>query len=168
MDCEPLVQAGKFRQDLFYRLNVVPIALPPLRERRSDIPNLISHFLAKYNHELGKQLGISKEAEAILMEYDWPGNVRELQNVVERAAIFGEEELVQEDFNLTPIEFVQRETAIGLKNQNVLESIKSGEARKIANALREAKGNISEAARILGAARSTLMYRLKKFGVLAK
>ena len=85
-DLESLMRDGKFREDLFYRLNVVTITLPPLRERRRDVPLLVDHFLAKYAHELGER-GVAPEALDRLVGYDWPGNVRELENVVQRAMV---------------------------------------------------------------------------------
>jgi DNA-binding NtrC family response regulator len=85
-DLTRLVAEGRFREDLFYRINVIPISLPPLRERREDIGLLAEHFLSKYNEVMGKDItGISHEAMALLMEHDWPGNIRELENVLERA-----------------------------------------------------------------------------------
>src|SRR3989441_9986948 len=85
-DLNKLVAEGRFREDLFYRINVIPISLPPLRERREDIGLLAEHFLGKYNEQMGKNItGISHAAMALLMEHDWPGNIRELENVLERA-----------------------------------------------------------------------------------
>src|SRR6476469_1697288 len=85
-DLTKMVSEGRFREDLFYRINVIPIALPPLRERREDIPLLAEHFLAKYTETMGKQIAaISNEALDLLVRHDWPGNIRELENVIERA-----------------------------------------------------------------------------------
>src|SRR6202030_329702 len=85
-DLDKLVAEGRFREDLFYRINVIPISLPPLRQRREDIPLLSEHFLAKYTEQMGKAIsGISQEAMELLIEHDWPGNIRELENVLERA-----------------------------------------------------------------------------------
>ena len=85
-DLAKAVAEGRFREDLFYRINVIPIALPPLRERREDIPLLAEHFLAKYSEQMEKQIsGVSREAMELLLRHDWPGNIRELENVIERA-----------------------------------------------------------------------------------
>src|SRR5262249_31786206 len=85
-DLTRLVNEGRFREDLFYRINVIPISLPPLRERREDIPLLAEHFLSKYSEQMGKALsGLSHGAMQLLSQYEWPGNIRELENVIERA-----------------------------------------------------------------------------------
>jgi len=90
-DLTKRVAEGRFREDLFYRINVIPIVLPPLRERREDIPLVAEHFLAKYNDLMGKQIaGISKDAMELLVRYAWPGNIRELENVIERALLFAD------------------------------------------------------------------------------
>ena len=83
------MREGRFREDLYYRLNVIPIALPPLRERRTDIPLLVEHFLRKYGDRRGSR-DVSRDALEILADYDWPGNVRELESVIERALLLGE------------------------------------------------------------------------------
>ncbi|MBI2342101.1 MAG: sigma-54-dependent Fis family transcriptional regulator [Deltaproteobacteria bacterium] len=158
---EELVKTGKFRQDLFFRLNVIPISLPPLRERTGDIKKLIDHFLVKYNKELGKNLSIEPKAYELLAKYDWPGNVRELQNIIERAVVLGEETIASDDL-------IQNfsEDSSTFDNLPLLDSIKGEEAKKIVCAMKQARGNISEAARLLGIARSTLVHRLKKYKVL--
>lgn len=92
-----LIKEGKFREDLFYRINVIPISIPPLRERREDIPPLIADFLTKFNREYFKELKVSNEAMEILVSYDWPGNVRELENIMERIIITTDNEVVKPD-----------------------------------------------------------------------
>src|SRR5690606_37918612 len=96
------VRAGRFREDLYFRLNVVPIHVPPLRERKSDIPELIRYFIAKINRDLGTEMtGIAPAAEAMLMQYSWPGNVRELENTLVRAAVLAPgRTLMPSDFQL--------------------------------------------------------------------
>src|SRR5260370_28579463 len=97
-DLETAVRDGVMREDLFYRLNVLPIHLPPLRERREDIPLLIAHFLQKFNKDLGKDVrGVTPEALAILERYHWPGNIRELENVLERAIVLGAGDMLGAD-----------------------------------------------------------------------
>ncbi len=102
-DLEKMIEGGDFREDLYYRLNVVPIHLPPLRERKEDIPDLINHFIEKYNKELNRQFhGASKDALDTIIAYDWKGNIRELENVIERAIVLGEEpEILLSDLPLT-------------------------------------------------------------------
>ena len=96
-DLEREVREGRFREDLYYRLNVIPIVLPPLRERRTDVPLLVDHFVAKYARRRAAR-AVSEEALEILVAYDWPGNVRELESVIERALLLGEsDEIVPED-----------------------------------------------------------------------
>lgn len=164
---ERLVEAKKFRQDLFYRINVIPITLPPLRERRNDIPKLVNHFFAKYCRESGKVLSLSNDAMALLSNYDWPGNVRELGNVVERAVILGEGELLPSDFSVdidAASQDAKKVENVDLGDStSVLDSIHEANARELSAALKKARGNVSEAARILGVARTTLIHRLKKY-----
>jgi len=167
---EKLVEAGKFREDLFYRINVVPIEIPPLRERSGDIDKLVAHFCAKFNAETGKNVSVSDEAKKLLLAYEWPGNVRELANVIERAVIMGEGVLMPQDFTVD-FNAITRQVQRGSLEKadeavTVLESIHDEAASKLADAIRKANGNISEAARILGVPRSTLVYRLKKYDIL--
>jgi transcriptional regulator with PAS, ATPase and Fis domain len=97
-DLETAVRDGVMREDLFYRLNVLPIHLPPLRERREDIPLLIAHFLQKFSKDLGKDVrGVTPEALAVLERYHWPGNIRELENVLERAIVLGAGDMLGAD-----------------------------------------------------------------------
>jgi len=143
------VEKQNFREDLYYRLNVVPIHLPPLRERKNDIPLLVSHFLEKALKDGRKPIGFSKEAMAKLMDYSWPGNVRELQNAVHFALVKAKGRLVHPD-NL-PLEIRRRER-IGYT---------PGPPRKlerdaVAAALQQSGGNKTKAARILGVGRATL------------
>ena len=94
-DLEARVKEGAFREDLFYRLNVVMMSIPPLRERKEDIPPLIDHFLKRYAEENGKEIeGLSREAQDVLLKYDYPGNVRELENIIERAVVIAREPVI--------------------------------------------------------------------------
>jgi formate hydrogenlyase transcriptional activator len=102
-DLEEAVRAGRFRADLFYRLNVFPLPLPPLRERRSDIPELVTFFLSRYSKQFGKRVeAVDPETMALLMDYAWPGNIRELQNVIERAVVLAQGPLLTLDPDLLP------------------------------------------------------------------
>jgi DNA-binding NtrC family response regulator len=161
-DLERAVREGRFREDLYYRLNVIPIVLPPLRDRRTDIPLLVDHFLAKYAG--GRSRGVSEDALKTLMAYDWPGNVRELESVIERALLLGEGELI------VPADLPAslRSGGGGPKRATDLEIPDSGidleavERSLILKALDKAGGNVTRAARLLGLSRRTLQYRLEK------
>lgn len=181
---EDLIRAGKFREDLYYRLNVFPIVSPPLRKRAGDIPVLARHFLAKFGKVTGKQVrDVSDAALAKLLAYPWPGNVRELENVMERALILAQGELLEEsdlDFgprsasfpepaftpfpsNAAPI-FEQGDPKG--KNEGLTDILEDIERRRLVEAMTKHNGRKAEAARELGINRSTLYYRLKKYGLL--
>jgi DNA-binding NtrC family response regulator len=160
------VQEGRFRGDLYYRLNVVPIEIPPLRERREDIPYLARHFVEKLAPESGGRVrGITDAAIDKLMQYSWPGNVRELENVIERSIVMAIGEKldagdIRLDMNLRP-----RQQQSG--NFSVPEgmSLDAYEQEIIRNALQQAHGNKSQAARALGLTRNALRYRLTQMGI---
>src|SRR5215468_10971628 len=154
-DLEGAVQEGVLREDLFYRLNVIPIQLPPLRERREDIPLLIAHFLQKFSKELGKDVrGVSPEALAVLERYHWPGNIRELENVIERAIVLGNGETIEVDAlppNVlrpsTPAPPAAELPAAGFDLEATLEDL---EYRYIQMALDRTGGVQTKAAELLG------------------
>ena len=162
-DLEKAVREGRFREDLYYRLNVIPIVLPPLRDRRTDIPLLVEHFLAKYvDPQARKQM--SAAALRILIAYDWPGNVRELESVIERTLLLSEGSvIVPEDLPAGV-----RAGIGGVRGPMDLEIPDSGidldalERGLILKALEKAGGNVSRAARLLGLSRRTLQYRMEK------
>ncbi|HOK46182.1 MAG TPA: sigma-54 dependent transcriptional regulator, partial [Bryobacteraceae bacterium] len=160
-DLKKAVQEGKFRDDLYYRLNVIDIVIPPLRERREDIPLLARHFADRRSHELGKEiLGISDAAMKVLLDYDWPGNVRELENAIERAIVTcSGSELGEKDFA-----FLKRDdrTPWPLPTGMTLEEM---EKQAIAAALERHRGNIKETAAALGIDRSTLYDKIKRYGI---
>jgi DNA-binding NtrC family response regulator len=157
---ETMVQEGNFREDLFYRLDVVTITLPPLRERRDDIPLLANHFCRLYSAENRKAiLHIAPEAMARLMSYDWPGNVRELENVIERAiALTTNTVIFPEDL---PLKFHQEKVDLSLGVMHQLLSLDELEKRYLQQVLQETQGNKTRAAEILGINRRTL-YRMAK------
>ena len=167
-ELERAVREGRFREDLYYRLNVIPIVLPPLRDRRTDIPLLVDHFLAKYAGSRSR--GVSEDALKTLMAYDWPGNVRELESVIERALLLGEGELI------VPADLPAslRSGAGGPKRATDLEIPDSGidleavERSLILKALDKAGGNVTRAARLLGLSRRTLQYRIEKIQTAEK
>ncbi len=161
-DIKKAVANGQFREDLYYRLNVVPIELPPLRERKEDIPLLAQHFLKKFAVENQKEIiGFSPETTDFLLKYEWPGNVRELENAIERAVI------------LTKNSYIE---ATDLAQENLLmahsapsgRSLKEVERERILNVLNETSGNRSETARILGISRATLYNKLREYELNGK
>ena len=173
VNLEERVSEGRFRADLFFRLNVVRIVMPALREHPEDVPTFCAHFIARFNQEMKRQVkGVSANAMQLLQAYRWPGNVRELRNVIERAFILhaGAEELRPE--HLPPeLRGAANGTAAARRPERpapvpqeglVLEDV---ERRLIQEALERASGNQSQAARLLGISRDTLRYRLKKHGM---
>ncbi len=159
-DLKKAVEEGKFREDLYYRLNVITITLPPLRERKEDIPLLVEHFLEQLEVEMGKRLeGISGEAMDLLMAYHWPGNIRELKNVLERGAVVAKGPIIEaEDLGL-PI--LEGEKADG----EPPASLKEMERRHILKVLKEHRWNITRSAQALGIDRVTLYHKIKKYGL---
>ncbi len=164
------VQEGHFREDLYYRLKIFPIYIPPLRERKSDIPLLIRFFINKFNQEFKKTIkGVTPEAELLLCRYAWPGNVRELKNVVERAIILGNGEMISPEY--LPREIIHSiESEEGKEMEIILPdigaSLEGVEKELIRQALEKCGWNQSQAARLLSISRDTLRYRMKKFGFL--
>ncbi|MBN1545680.1 MAG: sigma-54-dependent Fis family transcriptional regulator [Syntrophaceae bacterium] len=163
-DLEARVRDGFFREDLFYRLNVVVMSIPPLRERKDDIPPLIDHFVKRFAADNGKKInGLSSEARDMLLKYDFPGNVRELENIIERAVVIAREETISANdlpFHLgAPGE--EEETETGL----LKKSVEDMERKLIQNAMDEAGNNQSRAADILGISERMLRYKLKKLGL---
>jgi two-component system response regulator AtoC len=157
-----LVSEGKFRGDLFYRINAITIDIPPLRERPADVPVLADAFLRRFSRELGKCIsGFEERALEKLSRYRWPGNVRELKNVIERAVVLCvNEKIGLEDL---PVELRNGQTREDEdKGENKLES---AERRLLVEALDASDGNVSEAARKLGISRNTIRYRIQKFGL---
>jgi DNA-binding NtrC family response regulator len=158
---EPLVRSGKFREDLFDRLNVIMITLPPLRERKEDVPLLASHFLQKFSEENHKSIShISPEALEILLQYSWPGNVRELQHTIERAVIFSTHPIIlPEDL---PIKMSEEVKGLEIPIPEKTLSLKELEKRYVLKVLQETGGNKKKASEILGIDRATLYRILEK------
>ena len=151
---------GKFREDLFYRLNVIPIVVPPLRQRREDVPLLVEHFVERLSVEMKRRIdGVSAEAMSALMAHDWPGNVRELRNVLERGAVVATGPVIQlADLGLpTKAEAAPR--------PGTLASLEEVEKRHVAAVLAHTGGNVSQSARILGIDRVTLYNKMRKYGI---
>ena len=162
---EDLVQAGRFREDLFYRLNVVTLALPPLRQRRQDIPVLVDFFLERYSAENSKGIDeVSREAMEALMRYDYPGNVRELQNLVERAVVMTRGSAVtRADLPAELQENSAREVELSAP-ATLPEQVEALERQAIEQAMTAASGVQSRAAESLGITERNLRYKLKKYG----
>jgi two-component system response regulator AtoC len=162
------VAAGRFREDLFYRLNVIMVHLPPLRERREDIPILVEHFIDRTNKKLGTRCtGVSPDALKLLLEYAWPGNVRELENTIERAMVLADGPHV--DVESLPDRIKESRDRIRQTLQSGELSIKKTtriiEEELIRKALRETRGNRTNAAKILEISHRALLYKIKEYGI---
>ncbi|HHN64778.1 MAG TPA: sigma-54-dependent Fis family transcriptional regulator [Nitrospirae bacterium] len=163
-DLHKEVKEGRFREDLYYRLSVIPLNIPPLRNRREDIPLLIEHFLKRYNSRYGKNLRFSKEAITTLMGYDFPGNVRELENIVERVVTLSENNPVRKED--LPEHITGKDGSAEAEPLSLNEVAQEAEKNHIIRILRETGGNRTRAAEILGISRKTLwekinLYRIK-------
>jgi two-component system, NtrC family, response regulator AtoC len=165
------IREGRFREDLYYRLNVLPIHLPPLRDRREDIPLLVNHFIKKYNSSLSKSVSsVDPKAMEALMTYQWHGNVRELENTIERAIVLADGQcLVSENLpneiqtfqDVVPLQpFIEKEEYSIKKASNVLET------NLIKKALKKTRGNHTHAARLLELSHRALLYKIKEYGIV--
>jgi len=170
-DLEKAVEEKKFREDLYYRLNVFPIRIPPLRERREDIPLLVEYFINKYCLEIktpGK--GITKEALDMLMNYRWKGNVRELENTIERAVILCDGDTITPEHVVLDIQYILR-GAEELSSGDVpletvaKEALRRAETQRIVSALKDTKGNKTRAAELLRVSYKTLLTKIKDYGI---
>lgn len=160
-DLEKLVKEGKYREDLYYRLNVIRISVPPLRERKEDIPPLVDHFLKKYAAREGKKIkGITREAMEALVRYSFPGNIRELENIIERAIVFADGEYLTLADLPVYIKEVGEQEVIS-EDLPLPEKVRRLEIKEIKKALREANGVKSRAAKLLGITERMLSYKVK-------
>jgi DNA-binding NtrC family response regulator len=167
-DLRAALEEGTFREDLYYRLNVVPIDIPPLREHKEDIPDLVNHFLARFAADNEKDIeGITPAAQGALMEYHWPGNIRQLENMVERAVALSAGRTIDAgDIHLDSVP--GKGAAASAASDHFLPegmTLEQWEDNMIREALRRAAGNKSQAARLLGLSRNALRYRLGKIGI---
>jgi DNA-binding NtrC family response regulator len=161
-DLGRLVQQGKFREDLYYRINVMKLSLPPLSEREEDIPYLVDHFVERFNHLKGKQIvGLSQEAMAALMLHHWPGNVRELENAIEHAFVLCQEELIQ--LRHLPTHLVPEDRAMLVPTGLTLKEV---EQRTIQEALQRNQGKKVKTARELGIDKNTLRRKIRRLGII--
>ena len=160
---------GRFREDLFYRLNVLPLHIPPLRERKEDIPLLIHHFIGKYNQAMNKNVeDVDHRAMETLMSYKWYGNVRELENTIERAIVLSEKNHIESD-NL-PVEIQNFKEEFSLETlpdeeYSIKKASKSLEINLIKKALKKMKGNHTHAARLLEISHRALLYKIKEYEI---
>jgi two-component system, NtrC family, response regulator AtoC len=162
-DLREAIRAGTFREDLFYRLSVIPIRLPPLRERTEDVPLLVEHFIERYNEKSNRQVqSASKRALELLGSYSWPGNVRELEHTIERILILEDCEVVQPEH--LPAFITQRHGEFQVFSEETF-TLEELEKRYIQFILRRAKGKRQDAARILGINRKTLTQKINKYGL---
>jgi formate hydrogenlyase transcriptional activator len=178
---EEAMKAGLFRSDLFYRLSVFPIELPPLRQRRPDISQLVGFFIARFSKRLGKKIdGVSKDSMEKLMNYAWPGNIRELQNVIERAMILSKESTLRLDSDLMPLAAsakaadpvanVPQQPHVDLEASAPLPTLNEVDRNHILAVLEHSGGIVdgpNGAARILNLHPNTLRHRMNKLGIKA-
>jgi DNA-binding NtrC family response regulator len=166
LDLKRAVASGAFREDLFYRLNVVPITVPPLRDRIEDLPLLVDHFIRRYNHECNKRIeALTPDALAALGSYAWPGNVRELQNIVERTVVLVDGPLISAadlplDLTISP---TRPGSTLDKRRVDLNEASDRFERLIVQRVLEEARGNVSEAARVLGLHRNSLKVKLARW-----
>jgi two-component system response regulator HydG len=162
-DLDPAMREGRFRKDLFYRLNVVTLKLPPLRERKSDIPLLVNHFLERFSDPARPVRGVSEEALARLMSCDWPGNVRELENVIERALALGAGSVVHTVDLPSNLQAPPATASPGAAPREGILPLRELEKRAIMQAVEELGGDKLLAARLLGIGKTTLYRKLKEY-----
>jgi len=173
-DLQSEVRGGRFREDLFYRLNVLPVQLPPLRDRREDIPALVEHFVARYGakhaHAGMHVEGVAPDAMELLLSYAWPGNVRELENTIERAMVLCEgtriEAGVLED--RIRVASTPARISIGAEEMSIKKTTRMVEEELIRKALTATGGNRTNAAKILEISHRALLYKIKEYGIDAK
>lgn len=165
-DLEAMVRDGRFREDLYYRLNVIPINIPPLRSRRDDITQLMEHFLRKHGANAQRPIQISAEARKMMMDYGWPGNVRQLESAIERALLLAEsDQITIEDLPVEIRQSVHAEGAGGFRLPPEGISFEDLERSLIMQAMEQTGWNITRSARLLGLSFRTMQYRLDKFGI---
>ena len=163
---ETLVSQGKFRDDLYFRLNVIPLFLPPLSEREEDIPVLIDFFLEKFNKENNRSVVLDKGALQVFLNYNWPGNVRELENTIERLVIMSDSEKVTA--SALPVNLSIRRTKVSINSESLTANVEEIEKENIVNALEKTGWIQAKAARLLGITPRQIGYKIKKYGIEEK
>ncbi|HJZ85066.1 MAG TPA: sigma-54 dependent transcriptional regulator [Polyangia bacterium] len=167
-DLQQEVAAGRFREDLFYRLNVLGVHLPPLRDRREDIPALVEHFLQRLQAKMGARAeGITAEALKLIVDYAWPGNVRELENTIERAVVLADGPRIDVDSLPEKVRHktVPPRSGVTAAEYSIKKTVRAVEEELIRKALRKTGGNRTKAAEILEISHRTLLYKIKEFGI---
>jgi two-component system NtrC family response regulator len=163
-DLREMVRDGRFQEDLFYRLNVIPISLPPLRERREDIPALVDHFVRKHAQRIGRRIErLDEDALARLQQYDWPGNVRELENTIERAVVLSSGPVIRAE--AVSVVGAASQQASGLPSLRLRQNIEWVERETIRRALESSRGVKKEAAELMGISQRALSYYLAKYRI---
>jgi len=167
-DLAGMVKDGTFREDLYYRLNVLQLRIPPLRERKDDIPLLVDHFIAKYGVRLARDtMTISRDAMRSLMDYAWPGNVRELENTIERAMVLADSARIEVE-NL-PEKLLEKRTDVSLPflgdDLSIKKATDSIERELIRRALEKTGGNRTRASELLEISHRALLYKIKEYGL---
>ena len=167
-DLEDLTGKGKFREELFYRLNVLPVHLPALRERSEDVPLLVQHFLGRHNEKLGTRVkGVEPEAMRLMLDYAWPGNVRELENTIERAIVLSEGDTIEVD--ALPVRITQSQDSLKQllrgDNLSIKETSRELERVLIRRALKKTRGNRTRASELLEISHRALLYKIKDYGL---
>ncbi|MGA8020175.1 MAG: sigma 54-interacting transcriptional regulator, partial [Desulfobacterales bacterium] len=170
-DLSEEVKGGRFRDDLYYRVHVFPIVLPPLRERRDDIPLLSAHFLDKFAKKFKRPTArLTPQVLALFMQYDWPGNIRELENEIERALTLasGDKEITIDYLSEKITGAPEKEAAVPTEGLTLQKAIEQMERQMVAHALEAAKGNRSQAARDLGLTRQGLLNKINRYKIVKK
>jgi len=165
---EKAIEDGEFREDLYYRLKVIPIHIPPLRERKEDIPLLVDYFIKRFNKKLGKLVEITPEALKCLMDYDFPGNVRELENIIERSVALSAGDTINA-YDI--VMAVEKDGFISLRNEDIpslKEVISKTEMTHLMKVLEKTNWNRIKAAKILGISRKNLWEKLKAYNIVSK
>lgn len=168
VDLKKALKEGKFREDLYYRLNVVPVEIPPLRERSEDIPLLANHFLAKYNQKFNKNTkGFSYDTMKYLTQYKWPGNVRELQNIIERLVVLGKEDVISPES--LPLDIIiggmENKTDFIREDATLQNAVDEFQKQRIINALEKTEWDRKKAAQILGVHYNTVLKNIKRLNI---
>jgi len=168
-DLELKIKEGTFREDLYYRLNIVSVKIPPLRERREDILQLIEHFISKYSKENNKDdIEISREAVDLLMKYNYPGNVRELENIIERAVVLCRDNIITLSDIPNSIRGFKQEEIITSSDVTLADQVEALEKKLIYDALDKSNGNQTLAAKMLGLTERNIRYKIQKYGIKKK
>jgi two-component system response regulator AtoC len=166
VDLERAIREGRFREDLYYRIKVIPIQMPALRERLEDLPSLIDFFTSRYNARFHKSvMGVSDEALAVLRSYWWPGNVRELQNLVERLVATDERGFIAEEDLPLELQLVRLKAKTPSSEGRFADAVNAFERNLIVRALQECDGNVSAASRYLGVPHTTLKHKIQRHGI---